>query len=339
MKSAILISVLTKYDDIAINTASEFFRRHNMTQLEERVRFGYTAYFGAIRPLAHVLIKIFRLNSRKFIRFYEGIFRSREAPHYEDALAVVTLILVAIGIFLSPIIGVEYANWKKRAKKDGQSISVEDYKEPLDLFKYLIKAFALREAYYVREISRKEFLELRKIAKDVTLKPTSNKYSKEALGKLERIWSDFNDTTNFQFDEQLLNELITLAADKMSGARVVHPKLKEPQKGDFITLKGLGVSSGQVRGFVKVVNSYDDIGKVIEGDIIVLQYCNPEMVPALRKCAASIGLPRCGGRTGHLAIVCRELGIPCVVYLEDWPFEDGVEAIVDGSKGQIRITL
>jgi len=333
------MSILTKYDDIAINTASEFFRRHNMTQLEERVRFGYAADFGVIRPLTHMLIKIFGLNSRKFIRFYEGIFRSREAPHYEDALAVVTVILVAIGIFLSPIIGVEYANWRKRAKKDEQSISAEDYKEPLDLFKYLIRVFALREAHYVRKISRKEFLELRKVARESTLKPTSNKYSKEVLDRLERIWGDFNSITNFQFDEQLLKELEMLAAEEIHRPCLAHPELRELRKGKFVTLKGLGVSSGQAQGFIKVVNSHDDIRKVNEGDIVVFQYFNPDMVPAIRKCAASIGLLGCGGRTGHLAIVSRELGIPCVVGVEDFPFETSTEVVVNGSIGQIKIVV
>ena len=342
MKSTKLIGILTRYNDPAISTSREFFKRHNMTQLEERVTFGYAMDFGATRLLEHMLLVQFGLNGRKFIRFYEGIFRGRQVPHYEDAIAVVTVILAAlatIGAYLSPIIGVEYANWKKKAEKDKQSFSTEHHRELLSLFKYLIKAFAVREAYYFAKISRKEFLELRKVARESTLKPTSNKYSKEVLDRLERIWVDFNSITNFQFDEQLLKELEMLAAEEIHRPCLAHPELRELRKGKFVTLKGLGVSSGQAQGFIKVVNSHDDIRKVNEGDIVVFQYFNPDMVPAIRKCAASIGLLRCGGRTGHLAIVSRELGIPCVVGVEDFPFETTTEVVVNGSIGQIKIVV
>ncbi len=340
MKSTKLIGILTRYNDPAISTSREFFKRHNMTQLEERVTFGYAMDFGATRLLEHMLLVQFGLNGRKFIRFYEGIFRGRQVPHYEDAIAVVTVILAAlatIGAYLSPIIGVEYANWKKKAEKDKQSFSTEHHRELLSLFKYLIKAFAVREAYYFAKISRKEFIELKKVARDLTLELMSNKHSKETVARFEKIWNDFDSKTNFRFDTQLLEELEMLAVEKIRRSRMAHPKFKGLRQGNFVTLEGIGVSPGQAQGFIKVVNSHDDIRKVSQGDIAVFQYFNPDMVPAIRKCAASIGLPRCGGRTGHLAIVCRELGMPCVVRVEDAPFKDEVEAIVNGSTGQVKL--
>jgi hypothetical protein len=109
-RSIQLSDALESYDEIAVGTASRFFRKHNMPQLEDRVIFGYASDFGGTRALKHVYMRVFDFNWLRFVRFYEKMFRRREVPHYEDALAVVTVTLsavAAIGVFVSPIIGVE----------------------------------------------------------------------------------------------------------------------------------------------------------------------------------------------------------------------------------------
>ena len=346
-RSARLIRVLNRYDDIAIRTTSEFFRRHGMPQLQDRTRFEYAADFGATRPLRHMLVMVFGLNGRKFVRFYEDVFRRREAPHYEDALVVATLIIsaiAAIGAYLSPIIGVEYAKRRSRAEKDSLRVSPEDSREMLDLFEYLVKAFALRGAYYSKGISAREFRKLREVAEQLVLE-AGRRHSKQTIDKgiadqLDKIWGHFNRTANLSFGGQLLEELGTLAVEEIRRPRVSPRKVKGPKRRVLVTSRGLGASPGHVRGAIKVVNSSDEVGKVSEGDIGVFRYFNPDMVPALKKCVGSIGLVGCGGRTGHLAVVSRELGIPCVVRLqEDISFEDGRLAFVNGTTGEIGITL
>jgi phosphohistidine swiveling domain-containing protein len=335
-----LIKVLDKYDDVAVRTATKFLERHKLSQLVERVRLGYAADFGAIKLLKHVLVKLFHFKSRDFVEFYEGIYEDRETPHYEDLLAAVTLILAAlaaVGAYLSPIIGVEYAKWREKAKKDKQYILEEDYKELLTLFKYLIMAFALRDAYFIRKISKEQFRELKKVAGDLILEPGSENSDRRA-GELDQIWQAFERTTNLPVDDELRRELEELALAEIQRLPMQHKGIARPREDGTIISKGLGVSLGQAKGLVKVVNSADDIVKVRKGDVGVFRYCEPDMVPALTKCAAAIGLERCGGFTGHLAIISRELGIPCVVQLEkNDHFVDGKLVWVDGNTGDVII--
>ena len=337
MGSYKLIDILNRYDHIAVETATEFFEKHGLVQLAERVKFGYAADFGATNPLRHVLVTVFGLDARRFIRFCEGMWKDRETPHYEDALAVATLILSVLALFLSPIIGVEYGILRARMQRDKENLQKEDYRQVLFLFKYLALAYALREAYYYKKISKKRFSKLRTVVEREVLGPSrSGSQFEEVLA----IWDDFNKAANLPLDERLTKELNTIALSQIKKLPAVSRKAKPVAISDFIVLKGLAVSPGRANGHVKLVQSADDIGTVNKGDICIFTYFNPDMVPAIKRCIASVGLPRCGGRTGHLAIVSRELHIPCVVRIESNPlFENGRLAVVDGTTGTISIRV
>lgn len=88
--------------------------------------------------------------------------------------------------------------------------------------------------------------------------------------------------------------------------------IKSEEQEKLITLvKGLPASPGIGRGKVKLIKDITEINKVKEGDILVTEMTNPDMVPAMRKCAGVVTDE--GGRTCHAAIVSRELQIPCIV--------------------------
>lgn len=74
-----------------------------------------------------------------------------------------------------------------------------------------------------------------------------------------------------------------------------------------------------IRGRVcNITRDYNDVSKMrsemsamSQGDILVTQTTDPEMMPALRKSAAAV--TDIGGMLSHTAIVARELNIPCIV--------------------------
>ncbi|WP_394274226.1 phosphoenolpyruvate synthase [Peptoniphilus lacydonensis] len=111
-------------------------------------------------------------------------------------------------------------------------------------------------------------------------------------------WGFDKDTKEFYFLQS--RPITTLAGDK------------EEKEEKLITLvKGLPASPGIGRGKVKLIKDISEINKVNEGDVLVTAMTNPDMVPAMRKCAGVVTDE--GGRTCHAAIVSRELQIPCIV--------------------------
>jgi len=102
-----------------------------------------------------------------------------------------------------------------------------------------------------------------------------------------------------------------------------------------IILRGQGASPGIASGKVVIVRDVKDTGKVKEGDIMVTQMTNPDMVPAMRKVAAIVTDE--GGMTCHAAIVSRELGTPAVVGTKTATqvLKLGQTITVDGEKGFI----
>lgn len=110
-------------------------------------------------------------------------------------------------------------------------------------------------------------------------------------------WGFDRDTKEFYF---LQSRPITTLGDK------------EEEEEKLITLvKGLPASPGIGRGKVKLIKDISEINLVEEGDVLVTAMTNPDMVPAMRKCAGVVTDE--GGRTCHAAIVSRELQIPCIV--------------------------
>ena len=298
---------------------------------------GWVPHFGTTRVLRHVLVSTCDLDAHEFARFHEAIYGKNKVPHLEDAITVVLLTLTAVqtaGIVLS--LGLQYSDYKrKQAEKDRACFSDQDSSELLNLFKYLLKTYALRELYYSEKISRREFFELQRVAESACLGRRSDDCSKPSLDRLERIWLRFNDTHDFPLDTELLEELQVLASNEIRRAAPPTRKTRATRKGSRSVSKGLAASPGEACGTAKIVASSADVDKVTKGDIAVFHHFNPDMIPAIAKCVASVGLVGCGGQTGHLAIVSRELGIPCVIGVKSIPFKDGMKVIVNGNVGEV----
>lgn len=76
-------------------------------------------------------------------------------------------------------------------------------------------------------------------------------------------------------------------------------------------LKGACASPGSATGKVVIILNPKDAHTVQVGDILVAPMTTPDFVPAMKRAAAIV--TNNGGRTCHAAIICRELGIPCIV--------------------------
>jgi pyruvate,water dikinase len=70
-------------------------------------------------------------------------------------------------------------------------------------------------------------------------------------------------------------------------------------------------SSGIVTGRARVIKSADELGQLLEGEILIATTTSPSWAPAFTKIAGAV--TDVGGAMCHAAIVCREYGLPTVV--------------------------
>jgi pyruvate,water dikinase len=82
------------------------------------------------------------------------------------------------------------------------------------------------------------------------------------------------------------------------------------KKGRILT-KGLAIGDAVVGGRTCLIESAADIGKFVDGSILITANTDPDWVPVMKRAAAII--TDHGARTSHAAIVSRELGLPAIV--------------------------
>ncbi|TCC21582.1 phosphoenolpyruvate synthase [Kribbella sindirgiensis] len=85
-------------------------------------------------------------------------------------------------------------------------------------------------------------------------------------------------------------------------------RLKETGR-ELVT--GLAVGEAIADGRVCLLDSPADIGRFVDGSILVTRITDPDWEPIMRRAAAIV--TDHGGRTSHAAIVSRELGVPAIV--------------------------
>ena len=96
---------------------------------------------------------------------------------------------------------------------------------------------------------------------------------------------------------------------------------------------GLGRQSLQALGLGALLQ---DMGKVQEGDVLVIPYSDVGWTPLFTKAGAVIA--ESGGILSHSSIVAREYGIPAVVSVPGaTQLPDGTQVTVDGYLGEIIV--
>jgi pyruvate,water dikinase len=82
------------------------------------------------------------------------------------------------------------------------------------------------------------------------------------------------------------------------------------EKGAVLA-KGLSASPGCAQGKARVLLRRSSIDEFEDGEILIAENTPPEWIPLMRRAIAIV--TDSGGITCHASIVCRELGIPCIV--------------------------
>lgn len=130
-------------------------------------------------------------------------------------------------------------------------------------------------------------------------------------------------------------DLVVITAGIPVGVAGTTNLIKVHVVGDIIG-KGTGIGNRAATGKVCIIENIDkDKGKLEEGDILVAEATDLDMIPLMMKAAAFIVEE--GGLTSHAAIVALELGKPVIVGVQNAlrDFKDGQIVTVDGSRGLI----
>jgi phosphoenolpyruvate synthase/pyruvate phosphate dikinase len=101
-------------------------------------------------------------------------------------------------------------------------------------------------------------------------------------------------------------------------------------------LKGRIASKGYAKGSACIVLTNEDFKKMKKGEILVVQNTNPGYVPLMHLASGIIAED--GGITAHVSVTSRELGIPCIVGIENATkiFKDKEIVEVDANNGVVR---
>lgn len=100
---------------------------------------------------------------------------------------------------------------------------------------------------------------------------------------------------------------------------------------------GLIASTGFAKSRIKILYSEDDFYKVEKGDIIVVYRSSPAwIIPLMR---ASGMICEIGGMASHIALICREMSVPCITGIAGITSElkDGDIASIDCTSGEVCI--
>lgn len=113
-------------------------------------------------------------------------------------------------------------------------------------------------------------------------------------------------------------------------------KILDPKIDNANNIIGLKASKGSIKGPARIVLSYDDVGDLLEGEILITSMTSPKFIPAMKRAAGYVTDE--GGALTHVAIVARELGKPCVVATQvaTKVFKNGDIVEVDADHGIVR---
>jgi len=103
------------------------------------------------------------------------------------------------------------------------------------------------------------------------------------------------------------------------------------------SIKGLGANNGKITGTARVIEDFNSIDRLQQGDILVTRFTDTGWTP---KFAILSGIvTEYGGILCHAAIVSREYGIPAIVCCKDAmsKIKDGQTITIDGSTGVVTI--
>ena len=102
-------------------------------------------------------------------------------------------------------------------------------------------------------------------------------------------------------------------------------------------LTGLGGSAGRYTGRSRIITGLDQAGQIEPGDVLVAPFTDAAWTPLFLVAGAVV--VDLGAINSHAMVVARELGVPCVVSVQDATsrIPDGVLITVDGTAGTVTV--
>jgi len=127
----------------------------------------------------------------------------------------------------------------------------------------------------------------------------------------------------------------------------VPPLSQYRRKGDGVcvqavpgdSIRGVPGCSGTYIGTARVITDPCDPGSLEPGDVLIAPLTDPSWTPLFM--AAGAVVVNVGGQISHSIIVCRELGLPCVVSATDATLRipDGATVEVNGDTGAVTVLM
>jgi pyruvate,water dikinase len=100
--------------------------------------------------------------------------------------------------------------------------------------------------------------------------------------------------------------------------------------------RGMGTSNGQAEGTARVVKDLGDIGRVRQGEILIVNATDPGWTPVFLVVAGIV--VETGGMLAHASCLSREYGMPCVHLPRAMSLiPDGARVRIDGDTGAIEL--
>ena len=117
--------------------------------------------------------------------------------------------------------------------------------------------------------------------------------------------------------------------------QIAESDIAKAHEGDVLT--GVSGSPGVVEGRARIVLDPADPPDLVPGDIMIAPLTDPAWTPLFL--AAEGVVVNVGGQISHAVIVSRELGLPCVISVDDATnrIPEGATISVDGARGEVTI--
>ncbi len=264
--------------------------------------------------------------------------------YYEDITPIVTNIrdLVMLDDEYSPKKDQARGQEKYRGKLDEikQRLSKKDYE------KIEKKVTKIRKMLWWREEFRDLSTRLYYIIRIYTIRYAKKLVKDNVISHEDDIWflkvGNLWDYIDGKLTGKDLNELIVKNKAYYNAYRnyMSENEIGSVFGGEKVkitsSMRGLGANNGVVTGVARVIESFDEIDRLQEGDILVTKFTDTGWTP---KFAILSGIvTEFGGILCHAAIVSREYGIPAIVSCTNIMSEikDGEIITINGTTGEVK---
>jgi phosphohistidine swiveling domain-containing protein len=107
---------------------------------------------------------------------------------------------------------------------------------------------------------------------------------------------------------------------------------------ELATRRGASACVGFARGTARIVGQNCVQSSTFHnGEILICEAADPDLLPMIRRAAAVVTAQ--GGVTSHASVLCREIGVPTIIGIDDLLsfIKDGDEVEVDATRGILKL--